>query len=237
MRFLPANRDTWIDVPIKYGHEFTEPTSDISVTVNLNGTITNSVQGKGCFSSFPLLSPASSVAVDQLGYASVSASGLTPLGAFNWSDKFALFNYDDLFATHEDVRVALGVRQIEVLDEEIEIEQMYLKMYRLFKPAFHLARQTDILLNNTFGQLIVLLTAAYSAPKLLLRLSQKETTENGDFQRLGTGKDLLTLIGDLKAKANDMLLELNDELLVPLTGSASVFALLAMPHESTGTTS
>ena len=133
--------------------------------------------------------------------------------------------------------MALGIREIEVGNDEIEIEQMYLKMYPLFKPTFHTLRQTDLLLNNTFGQLIVLLTAASSAPKLLLRLSLKESTENGDFQRLGTGKDLLELIASLKAKANELITGLNDQLITPFTSSMTVFTLLAMTHESTGTTS
>ena len=79
MRFLPANQDWYVEVPIKYGQEFTEPKTDLSVTVNINGTSTTSTVAKGCYSSIPVKIPATDVPVEQIGYASVAVTGLTAL--------------------------------------------------------------------------------------------------------------------------------------------------------------
>lgn len=237
MKFLPANQQVPVNIPIIMDGEYTQPTSDISVKVNLNGVITNSTISKGDFSNIVVNIPATDTPITQLGYATVSVSCLTPYGGFISNNRYALLNYDDLFATHDDVRTLLGVTEIEVENHEIDLEQIYLKMYPLFLGTFHTARQTDILLNNSFGRMLALTTAVYVAPRLLLRLAGQQQTENGQYKRWGSSANLADFITALQDQSNKAFIPLNAYLITPMAGFTGFFKVIQMPHESTGTTS
>lgn len=236
MKYLSADSNIQIPVDIKVGGEFTVPSSDIDVRVNVGGVTTDTVipMTETSVVDIPLIVPP--LALGTVGYITITVGCSTPLGFFRVIKRFPVFNYDDLYGNGDGVRELLGVKEFEYADDYFDLEGVYLKLYRIFQPTFHAARLADPYLNKLFGDLINITAALNVAPSLLIRLADKEETENGKFDRWGDPKYLNQLIDSLKTKYYDTLKDLGD-FVIPTTITPLIApALVPMLHHATGDT-
>lgn len=238
MNYLPANTALKIPVDIRVDGEFSVPSSDISVSIMANGIVTETTipQVETSTVLVDLITPA--VAVGSLNYITLIVSCNTAVSYFRKNQNFAIFNYADLFTDADAVRRLLGLKEFEYLDSDFDLEGQYLRVLKLFKPEFTVARSTDQYLNKVLGDVIALSEAIRVAPTLMIKLADKEETENGKFDRWGDPKYLADFIASLKDQLYGLLDGLEEYLLVDVFAQYLLQAptLVPMFHQATGDT-
>lgn len=237
MKFYPADSTITVPHQIIVQAEQVLPTSDISVSLNISGTATNSTITQGEYTMFEVPVTAPVVAAGQVAYATLNVACTTALGMYSKLTRIAFVDYTDIYSSVQDVMDVLGVRGHEIDSSQVHIEEIYLKYYRTFNADFHTLRGTDPYYNLLFGKVITLTAALEVVPSLPVRLSKKEETENGSWQRLGNATDLSALADDLRGQLNEAINELEPYLVNPIYSGNFFFTALSMTHYATGTTS
>lgn len=239
MKYLPANSILKIPVDIKIDGEFTYPSGPVQSTLTIgNGLAVEQTLPAIEATQLEIDITTPEVISGSLDYLTLVISCDTPLGWFRKSNHFAIFNYNDLFTDADKVRELLGLTEFEYKDSDFDLEGTYFKVLKLFNAQFNIDRTINPLLNKTFGDLIAVVEALRIAPTMLIKLADKEETENGKFDRWGDPKYLGTLIDSLTNQYYDLKLELTAYLLIDPSANLSLLVptLVPMLHQATGDT-
>lgn len=239
MKYLPSGSHIKLPVDIKISGEFTTPNSPVRVSYQVLGVDYSAEIHPGETSQIEVDLVIPELQIGELNYLNLTVSCSTPIGYFRFQKVYPIFNYADLYTDAEAVRNFLGLREFEYLDSEFDLEGAYFKIITLFKASFHPARALNPYLSKKLGDLIALSEAIRVAPTMLIRLSDKEETENGKYQRWGDPKYFDKLLGSVQDQYFDLLADLDEYLIVDAATSLALItpAFIPMLHHATGQTS
>jgi len=235
--YLPAGMTNTVTVEVIISGQYAPPTDTTVGVLQVDGQapISLSFPPNGG-SSFAVDIPAVTVPAGESRQAHLLLKVNTPLGSKQIRKVYRFIDVFDIPTDRDTVRSLLGVRDYEIPDHEIPLDQIYLSSYsRDFSAAFHLARSSDSTLTDQFGEYLSVKTALAVIPKMTMLLSKKQTSENGEFSRLGTASDLETLVESLQARLNELATILEDYLTDTGFGNLNSLRLIELtPDEITG---
>lgn len=187
-------------------------------------------------SSFTIEIPAVTVPSGQVRQARLLLNVHTALGHKQIRKVYRFVDVFDIPTDRDAVRSLLGVHDYEIGDHHIPLDQVYLNSYNNdFSAAFHLARISDNFLNEQFGQYLALKTSLATLPSLMVLLSKKQVSENGEFSRLGSAADLEKLAAGLQDQLSELMEDFGDYLIDTGFGTVNGLRFIAItPDEITG---
>ena len=235
MKFLSADIDNQVILEVKVKGEIIPPSSNIKGRLILDGSVINEVDiSTGEDTTYFLDIPPVAVSQGEVKNLRVQLQAPTPIGVYRLNTVYHVIDYSDIPIDYDSIRNKLGVIEDEVYDYELNLETTYINSFNMFSPQLFLDRVTKPNINYLYSQYLVLVAAISTVPTLLLRLAKKDTTENGDFTRLGNASDLKDLLDSLKGELQDILDLLDDYTESNLTSTALFQFVQITPDLITG---
>lgn len=232
--YLPPNEVIKITHPLVVGVEYAVPTEDGKVIIRNSGVDTTMVIAKEESSevSFDLQTP--SVPAGELKIINYLISIKTNAGLFTKRESVGVVDLLDVPTSVDDILSLLGLKFFELNESQLDIVGSYLKYFKLLKPNFHVARQTNDHLNKAFGDLIALSCSLEIVPTLAISLDKKRSTENGDVTRMATADDLLRLKEDLEDRLANLMADLSEYIEIEELTNYTLFQFVPLFQHSIG---